>query len=48
MRTSLFEKEYFKNIIYNFEQNKKLGLSGGKIVLFINNKYKEILNQLTV
>ncbi len=36
-----FEKNYFKNIICNFEKNKKLGLAGGKIVEYVDNKFRE-------
>lgn len=36
-----FEKEYFQIIISEFEQNQKLGLVGGKIVQYVDNKYRE-------
>lgn len=38
-----FEKEYFANIISNFEQNKKLGLAGGSIVQYADNKFRKHL-----
>ncbi len=36
-----FEKNYFENIISSFRQNEKLGLAGGRIVQYVDEKFKE-------